>query len=810
MRLIMKECGPKLGRSHRHCLVLVLVLILLVVSRSQARPDPEFDRLTIDSLDATAWNGIVFLAKSLEQPASFALRVGSRGSKYLVGKDVFDVIREVGPHAPDGSYCRVSWAQPPRETLIAFEWAKVDRTTVVGRLTAVRDIQLVIETYFPFNPSKIANQGQFSLSESHQAIIGERFFDTVFGKNANFLVMVDRPTIGSGTFADSQQIHDTMNATGRLVPRLIPLPSEPAQVTAGLEFVTDDSRTAHFVAALGWDKNQLTTNARSWLIPGKIDALLEKNSEAYANRRPTVKGLFEGAPEAIGNNMFWSAIYVPPYDLVFPNVTRAWAHNFGGWVIFEWDNFFNALLTSLEDRAQTYAGVKGDLLGQTASGLIPNCVSASATTPDRSQPPVGAYCIWKIHQRYLDRGMLEWAYPRLKKWHEWWRKDRGDGQPWRDGNGDGLLEWGSDRGSGESLAHRGISKAPKWESGMDDSPMYDDASYDEHTYTMKMNDIGLNSLYALDAECLSKIAAIVGNQEDSRKFALEYEQMKDLVRAKLWNEHDGIYANRFWNGEFSPRLSPTSFYPLFAGIATPEQAERMLKEHLLNPKEFWGTYVIPSISRSDPAFPDQFYWRGSIWGLTNYMVYQGLKRYKFDSTSFEFARKSFDLFMDDWRSNQHNNELYLASGGRGKGDPHYTFGALLPLVATEEYIDQNPWDGLRFGILRPSSVGQFRGAIWNGHTYDVTVGAQRTALSRDGNLRFEADRGVVVRQYQVSSSRLSFAVICEQATRVTTAEFASGDFHLKIDGHDSGITKVQGGRLNFDIPAGEHQVELSI
>ncbi len=790
-----KHKSYRQSRAHWFGVALALVSVVAIASRLRAQTSPEFDSVTIDSLDPTAWNGVVFLAKAFQQNASFALRLGSRGKKYVVGNDVFDAVREVGPHAPDGSYCRVGWVQPPRETLVKLEWAKVDRTTVVGRLTAAKDIQLVLETYFPFNPSKIADQGQFSLDGSNEAILGERFFDNVFGHSAQFVVMVDQPSIGSGTFADSQQIRDSMNATGRLVSRLIPLPSEPAQVAAGLEFVTDDSRAAHFVAILGWDKNLQTTRARNWLTPGKIDSLLDKNSAAYADRRPMIKGLFEGAPEAIGNNLFWSSIYVPPYDLVFPNVTRAWAYNFGGWVVFEWDNFFNALLTSLEDKAQTYAGIKADLLGQTASGLVPNCVSASASTPDRSQPPVGSYCIWKIHQKYLDREMLEWAYPRLKKWHEWWRKDRGDGQPWRDGNRDGLLEWGSDRGSGESLAHRGISKAPKWESGMDDSPMYDDAEYDEHTYTMTMNDIGLNSLYALDAECLSKIAAILGREEDSLRFAIEYDELKQRISTKLWNERDGIYENRLWNGEFSRRLSPTSFYPLFAGIATQRQAERMLKEHLLNPKEFWGAYVIPSISRSDIAFPDQFYWRGSIWGLTNYMVYQGLKRYKFDSTSFEFAQKSFDLFMDDWRLNQHNNELYLAAGGRGKGDPHYTFGALLPLVATEEYIDQNPWDGLRFGVLNPSSAGEFRGAMWNGRTYNVTVGVRRTALVRDGSLRFEADAGVVVRNYQVETSRLSFSVTCERITRITTTEFSSGDFHLTIDGKATGIVKGQGGRM---------------
>jgi len=31
--------------------------------------------------------------------------------------------------------------------------------------------------------------------------------------------------------------------------------------------------------------------------------------------------------------------------------------------------------------------------------------------------------------------------------------------------------------------------------------------------------------------------------------------------------------------------------------------------------------VIPSIAIDDPAFPDQDYWRGRIWGPMNYLVY---------------------------------------------------------------------------------------------------------------------------------------------------------------------------------------------
>ena len=239
---------------------------------------------------------------------------------------------------------------------------------------------------------------------------------------------------------------------------------------------------------------------------------------------------------------------------------------------------------------------------------------------------------------------------------------------------------------------------------------------------------------------LRKLPAILGQNDDAKRFAGEYERQKQLVRDKLWNEQDGMYENRFWSGEFSKRLSPTNFYPLFAGIATPQQAKRMVDEHLLNPEEFWGTYTTPTIARNDPAFSDQFYWRGDIWGPTNYMVYEGVSRYGFDKVALEYAQKSYNLFMDSWKGAQQDNEQYHAWGGNGGGNTHYTWGALLPLVALEQYVDENPWDGLRFGALNPASDGEFRGVTWEGHTYAIAIGPEKTSLRRDGTVRFEADQ----------------------------------------------------------------------
>ncbi|MGD0127555.1 MAG: trehalase family glycosidase [Terriglobia bacterium] len=787
------------------CLALCSCLFGPALRFATGQTAPHYDSVAIDALDPEAWNGVVFLARAFSQPAPFALRVGSASGGFLDGNQVFDAVGEVGPHAPDASYCRLAWRHNPRQALITLEWSRIDETTVVGRLSAAKDFQLVLEAYFPSLGASGGAQGIYSISESQQAILGERYFDGVFGATARFVVMVDRPLEGSGIFPSLGQLRENMQGSGKLVSSL---GGESNAGAAGLQFTTG-GEAVHFVAALGWDKDTLTGRAKALLAPGNIDAILKEKSEAYAANRPRAKGLFEGAPEAIGNSMFWNTLYASSNDLIFPSISRHWAQNWGGWVVGEWDCFFGSLLTSLEDKAQTAAAIRAILLAQTDAGVVPNIAAASGTTPDRSQPPVGSYVTWKVYQRIQDRQLLEWAYPRLKKWHEWWLHDRGDGQGWRDGYHDSLLEWGSDKGSSPSTGGRGFLQAAKWESGMDDSPMYDEASYDPQAYTMNLVDVGLNSLYSLDAECLAKIATILGKNDDAKKFTEEYDHRRQLIQQKLWNEKDGIYENRFWDGSFSKHLSPTNFYPLFAGIATPEQAKRMVEEHLLNPKEFWGTYVAPTIARNDEAFPDQNYWRGTIWGPTNYMLYEGINRYGFDKVALEYAHKSYDLFMDDWKTNQHDNEQYHAWGGNGGGDTHYTWGALLCLVGLEQYIDENPWEGLRFGALNPPSSGELTGIAWDGHRYDVAIGPEKTTLKRDGSVRFEAGGGVVVRKYQADGSHLTFSTKGDRAIRITTSEFDSGELNLKIDKKPARKVRVRQGHAIFEVPAGDHTVEIS-
>jgi hypothetical protein len=215
--------------------------------RGSTPGERRFDRVVIEALDPDAWNGVVFMANAYQQQVSFALRVGSRRDDFLDGGEkMFSAVSEVGPHAPDASYCRVSWRHPPRQAPVTLEWSRRDATTVVGRVTSTQGLQLVLETYFPSPALEVT--GTYAVDESRRAILGERYFDKVFNRVARLVVMTDRPLVASGAYTSVANLHAAMDGPGRLTA---PLPSQSLQGAAGLEFA--DSTPAHFVAILGWE-----------------------------------------------------------------------------------------------------------------------------------------------------------------------------------------------------------------------------------------------------------------------------------------------------------------------------------------------------------------------------------------------------------------------------------------------------------------------------------------------------------------------------------------------------------------------------
>ena len=113
----------------------------------------------------------------------------------------------------------------------------------------------------------------------------------------------------------------------------------------------------------------------------------------------------------------------------------------------------------------------------------------------------------------------------------------------------------------------------------------------------------------------------------------------------------------------------------------------MTEEHFYNPEEFWGDYIIPTIARNDPGYPDQSYWRGRIWAPTNFLAYIAMKHAGLKKECDDLARKSEELILKEWRLHGHVHENYGGDDGMGCGvnnsDKFYHWGGLLAYIAID-------------------------------------------------------------------------------------------------------------------------------
>jgi hypothetical protein len=242
----------------------------------------------------------------------------------------------------------------------------------------------------------------------------------------------------------------------------------------------------------------------------------------------------------------------------------------------------------------------------------------------------------------------------------------------------------------------------------------------------------------------------------------------------------------------------------------------MVKEHLLNPHEFWGEFVLPSISRDDPAFVEQYYWRGTIWAPMNYFVYEGLKRYGYDEVADELVKKTYSMVKKNWDETGGVYENYNSING--KGDPggaqttiHYSWSATLPLLAVMELIDYEAWGGLRFGALGLTQDAKVENVEISNHHYTVEAGS-KTRLWRDGRSLFEASGPAIVRNFEWSHQRIGFGVKTPATSKPISVRLESLDgistARLRVDGGRPTSVASGRGQMTFNLPSGEHSIEL--
>ena len=407
----------------------------------------------------------------------------------------------------------------------------------------------------------------------------------------------------------------------------------------------------------------------------EIKAIVERGKAKFDSGKAKYNELAD-AYEAMQAVLSWNLFYDAQNKRAITSVSRVWNEAWGGYIIFDWDTYFAALMLSLDQKELAYSNAIAITSSLTEQGFVPNVeASFGVKSFDRSQPPVGSMVCKLIFDKYQEKWFLQEVYQNLLTWNRWWDKHR---------NNQGFLSWGSDphpKGMDDSNSKH----AAMLESGLDNSPLFDDAVFNTETHTLELADAGLMGLYVADCNYLSEIATILGKADEAKELKERSAKYGEKLK-ELWDNESGIFRDKYTDrNEFSKHLAPTNFYPLIAGVATQEQAERMMKNYFFNPKEFFGDFMIPSISRSDPAFSDNNYWRGRIWAPMNFLVYMGLRNYNLPEARKALVDKSQELILKEWRQNRHVYENYNSVTGIGgdvnSSDAFYSWGGLLSFIA---------------------------------------------------------------------------------------------------------------------------------
>jgi len=406
------------------------------------------------------------------------------------------------------------------------------------------------------------------------------------------------------------------------------------------------------------------------------------------------------------------------------HATRASAHLYPHQ--WSWDSACIAIGYSGWDQARAQAELRSIFAGQWADGLLPHIRFArdaryfpgpefwqthlsplAPPEPPTSgivQPPVHATATWKVYRRARDaeeaKRFLRELQPKLVAWHEYLYRERTRGD-------DGLVE----------IWH-------PWESGMDNSPLWDDAlarispppdaipqyqrvdvefvdavqrptddHYDRYAYLVKLyrdwgyesarirdecpfvvRDVLFNSLLVQSDRDLAKISRLVGADPESCEAWAD--RTATGLEAALWDEDEAAYFDYDVRaGALIRAPTGAGFAPLYAGVPTRERARRVFERLRDCEVAIDGVgRIVASVPPDDPRFEPALYWRGPVWPMINWVVHAGLLRYGFAAEATEIRTALLELARREglW-------EHYNARTGRGEGTENLSWTAALVL-----------------------------------------------------------------------------------------------------------------------------------
>jgi hypothetical protein len=372
-----------------------------------------------------------------------------------------------------------------------------------------------------------------------------------------------------------------------------------------------------------------------------------------------------------------------------------------------WDSCFHAIVWSRFDQARAADELRGLLAAQQPDGLIPHVVfwkgdlvsrlqwhhlesrtagrlpfHRTPHTTAQVQPPVLA----QAAERVVDAGDHEFlpeALPHLERYYRYLAA-------FRDPDDDGL-----------------ISIVSQFESGLDFSPVYDDAiglrrptpaalflrsrlpqlrnklaNYDVETifcrYRHHVEDVLVNAVYGQGLRALARLASRAGSETTADWATRTADRVTASLLERSWDEGLGLFVNLAGPGESRSRVKTIhGLMPLILPDLPTEHAGRLV-EHLDDPWTFGAPWPVPSVALDEPSFLHdhrlrgfRFIWRGPLSLNTNWFLVHGLRGHGYDEVADRIAARSREAVEKGGF-----NEFYDPLDGRPVGADRFGWATL--------------------------------------------------------------------------------------------------------------------------------------
>ena len=206
------------------------------------------------------------------------------------------------------------------------------------------------------------------------------------------------------------------------------------------------------------------------------------------------------------------------------------------------------------------------------------------------------------------------------------------------------------------------------QSGADNNPALSNEPKDE------------SAILAVDASVWAmreyRAMALIARKLGYGDLADKYKEMasdtRKAILKNLWVKDEASFLNRWRdNGKFVRAVSWSSFVPLADGMLPQKDAERMIRQHLLNPAEMRSNFGFRSLAKSDPHYNNEAIinpysnWQGPIWINANFLDWIALRRYGFVAESKQLAETLAAMLRRDIAKWGSMHEDYSAETGAG-------------------------------------------------------------------------------------------------------------------------------------------------